>query len=193
MRGEARPFYRTWPWPNQTLVEKWSGVYFGNAASENKRDRAGHVYLSYKHHPYDRRRPVRPIRRSGMLAPCSRGVGGDPPAEAREEGLSHGSLLQRPYSYAWHPGSDGEEFRGPTGSGEGAHLSQTMKPKHFGSPPLRRQCEATAAKAAATGFTPALLGKPLPLGRGWGRQGEPRERCARKESISRKTWNPRGG
>ena len=68
-----------------------------------------------------------------------------------------------------------------------AHMSQTMKPKHFGSPPLRRQCEATAAKPAATGFTPALLGKPLPLGRGWGRQGEPRERCAPKESISRKT------
>ena len=75
-------------------------------------------------------------------------------------------------------------------------MSQTMKPKHFGSPPLRRQCEATAAKPAATGFTPALLGKPLPLGRGWGRQGEPEPRgpCAQKESISAKPpANPRRG
>ena len=68
-----------------------------------------------------------------------------------------------------------------------------MKPEHSGSPPLRRPFEATVAKPAGTGFTPALLGKPLPLGRGWGRHGEPRERCAQNEWISLKTPNPRGG
>ena len=176
-----------WPCPNPTRGGKWTGVYFCYEAFYFKRELTGHVHQAYRQHPCARRRPDRPMTRSGMLAQNIGGVKVDPLIDPGREGLSHWKLLRGPFTYPWHSRT--------AGRGRGVRIScienhpyvTNVKTEHSGFPPLRWQCEATAAKAMGMGFTPALLVKLLPLGRGWGRQGEPCGRCAQKESISRKT------
>ena len=50
-------------------------------------------------------------------------------------------------------------------------MSQTMKPKHFGFPPLRRHSEATAAKPVADGLLPSPLGEAPAAWQGLGTPG----------------------